>query len=103
MTDIEVLLSSEVGNHSKIREFRSRLTPGERELFDKIFLLGCGEGLLLNVQNGVDCLNGKVVSLDSACNGCSFWDTPSYPGHCRIGIKPEVDGWCIFKRDEHEG
>ena len=99
MTDIEELLSSEVGNHSRIREFRIRLTPNERKLFDGIFLLGLREGLLLNVQNGVDCPNGKVVSLDSVCNGCFFWDTPSYPEHCRVGVKPGIDR-CDFRKEE---
>ena len=96
MTDIEVLLSSEVGNHSKIREFRIRLTPSERRLFDGVFLLGFKEGLLLSLGGCPD--RNHAVSSDPVCNGCFFWDTPSYPEHCRIGSKPE-GGRCLFWRE----
>ena len=100
--DVESLLSFEVGEHSKIREFRSKLTSAERELFDNIFLLGYREGLLLNLKDSVDCLNGEVVSPDPICNGCLFWDTPDYLEHCRLGSEPEGSK-CLFRKEKNAG
>ena len=49
--DIDKLLESEVGDYPRIRAFRENLTQSERELFDKIFLLGFREGLLVKLGN----------------------------------------------------
>ena len=100
--EVESLLKSEVGEHSKIKEFRSGLSPGELTLFDGIFLLGYREGLLLNLGSKSITPKNKVVSKFFTCNDCYFWDTPSFPGNCRISTRePDTNGRCVFKRTEN--
>ena len=53
LPDIDKLLRDGTGDHERIRAFRETLQPSERDLFDKVFLLGFREGILLNLS---DCL-----------------------------------------------
>lgn len=64
LLDVEKLLGDGAGNHDRIRAFRETLQPGEREVFDSIFLLGFREGVLLNLSDCVAPSSKEATSIN---------------------------------------
>ena len=98
-SNVEQVLESDIGDYTKIREFRTSLSEESRVLFDLIFLLGFRTGIYSGLTAN-DFIPDKVIPKYQVCNNCGFWDTPSYPGNCRIGIEiPENNGSkCIYRK-----